>query len=87
MLVIPRVKVNKLTDLAGDFGLNILLELQERADWLLERCVYGISCDKQWGPCFNQILTNFMSCRLKTETTDMPFLEYKVGFHIVPSLV
>ncbi|GJJ67721.1 aprataxin [Entomortierella parvispora] len=61
MLVIPRTKVDKLSDLSGDTGLNILLELQERADWLLNR--------------------------LKTETPDVPFLEYKMGFHIVPSLV
>ncbi|KAF9191832.1 hypothetical protein BGZ50_009051 [Haplosporangium sp. Z 11] len=58
MLILPRQRINKVTDLSGNRGVKIVERLVERAQWLLER--------------------------LKKES---PKLEFKMGFHAIPSIL
>ncbi|KAF9953010.1 hypothetical protein BGZ72_005761 [Mortierella alpina] len=57
MLVLPRQRIDKVTDLSGVGGIRFVEQLVERAKWLLERL------KKEW-----------------------PMLEFKMGFHAIPSL-
>lgn len=58
MLVLPRQRIDRVTDLSGPGGIKTVEQLVERANWLLER--------------------------LKTES---PILEFKMGFHVIPSIL
>ncbi|KAG0197364.1 hypothetical protein BGX28_009130 [Mortierella sp. GBA30] len=58
MLVLPRQRIDKVTDLTGAGGIRFVEQLVERANWLLERL------KKEW-----------------------PILEFKMGFHALPSIL
>ncbi|KAF9362970.1 hypothetical protein BGX34_005154 [Mortierella sp. NVP85] len=58
MLVIPRQRIDKVTDLKGPAGIKTVEQVVERANILLEE--------------------------LKKES---PLLEFKMGFHIIPSIL